>query len=77
MLKRCLDDFTGNNIDVACELIESAGAFMLRQQATLPRMHNMLTVRALVGHCRPQSFPTCSLLRKAHGDMLRKSSQSD
>ena len=44
-LKRCVDDFTGLNIDVACELAEAAGAFLIRQPATAPRMDKLLTVR--------------------------------
>lgn len=48
-LKRCLDDFTGHNIDTACELVVAAGAFMMRQAETRERMESMLGVRA--AHC--------------------------
>lgn len=45
-LKRCLDDFTGHNIDTACELVVAAGAFMMRQAETHERMESMLGVCA-------------------------------
>lgn len=45
-LKRCLDDFTGHNIDTACELVVAAGAFMMRQSETHERMESMLGVRS-------------------------------
>jgi hypothetical protein len=49
-LKRCLDDFTGETIDMVCELLEGAGAFFLRQAATAARMENILTVRSLMAN---------------------------
>jgi hypothetical protein len=55
-LKRCLDDFNGHNIDIACELVEGAGAFMIRQAATAPRMEKFLDVRRRATTC----VPACS-----------------
>ena len=37
-LKRCLDDFTGYNIDVACCLLESCGRYLYRLKHTNSRM---------------------------------------
>lgn len=33
-LERCIEDFTGNNVDVACALLESCGRFLYRTQHT-------------------------------------------
>lgn len=41
-LRRCLDDFTGNNVDVACCLLESAGRFLHRMQHTCARIEALL-----------------------------------
>jgi hypothetical protein len=44
-LNRCMDEFSGQNIEIACEMVEIAGAFMLRQAETAPRMEHVLNVR--------------------------------
>jgi hypothetical protein len=49
-LKWCLDEFSGQNIDIACEMVENAGAFMLRQEETAPRMQHALNVRINVNY---------------------------
>jgi len=37
-MKRCLEDFTGSNVDVACCLLESAGRFLYRTKYTNARV---------------------------------------
>jgi regulator of nonsense transcripts 2 len=37
-LKRCLEDFTGNNVDVACCLLESSGRYLYRTPHTSARL---------------------------------------
>ena len=41
-LRRCLDDFTGYNIDVACCLLESCGRYLYRSPHTRSRMSSLL-----------------------------------
>jgi regulator of nonsense transcripts 2 len=37
-IKRCLEDFTGSNVDVACCLLESCGRFLYRKNITSARL---------------------------------------
>ena len=37
-LRRCLDDFTGGNVDVACCLLESCGRYLYRLPHTNPKL---------------------------------------
>lgn len=41
-LRRCLDDFTGSNVDVACCLLESCGRFLYRLPHTNPRLSALM-----------------------------------
>lgn len=41
-LRRCLDDFTGNNVDVACVLLESCGRFLYRLPHTGPLVEKFM-----------------------------------
>lgn len=42
ILKVCLDDFTGSNIDNICTLLESCGRYLLKSEATREKMAAML-----------------------------------
>jgi len=41
-LKRCLEDFTGNNVDVTCCLLESCGRFLFRLKHTSGRIATLM-----------------------------------
>lgn len=40
--RRCLDDFTGSNVDVACCLLESSGKFLFRLQHTNAKLAGLM-----------------------------------
>jgi regulator of nonsense transcripts 2 len=41
-LKRCIEDFTGSNVDVACTLLESSGRFLFRLPHTSARIGDLM-----------------------------------
>ena len=41
-IRRCLDDFTGGNVDVACCLLETCGRFLYRMQHTSSRVSDIM-----------------------------------
>lgn len=41
-IRRCLDDFTGGNVDVACSLLESCGRFLYRMKHTNPKLTSLM-----------------------------------
>jgi regulator of nonsense transcripts 2 len=41
-LRRCLDDLTGGNVDVACTLLESCGRYLHRLPHTNPKLCNLM-----------------------------------
>mmetsp|Transcript_36545 Transcript_36545/g.41100 ORF Transcript_36545/g.41100 Transcript_36545/m.41100 type:complete len:1502 (+) Transcript_36545:86-4591(+) len=41
-LRRCMDDFTGGNVDVACCLLESCGRYLYRLPHTKDKLNNIM-----------------------------------
>jgi len=41
-LRRCIDDFTGSNVDVACCLLESSGRFLYRLKHTSGKISQLM-----------------------------------
>lgn len=41
-LRRCMDDFTGGNVDVACCLLESCGRYLYRLPHTNKKLNNIM-----------------------------------
>ena len=41
-LRRCMDDFTGGNVDVACCLLESCGRYLYRLPHTTKKLSNIM-----------------------------------
>jgi regulator of nonsense transcripts 2 len=41
-LRRCMDDFTGGNVDVACCLLESCGRYLYRLPHTQGKLNNIM-----------------------------------
>lgn len=44
VLKMCLDDFTGSNVDNVANLLESCGRFLLRNEETSERAKAMVSL---------------------------------
>lgn len=42
VLKVCIDDFSGSNLDNLCTLLETCGRFLLRTESTREKMAAML-----------------------------------
>jgi regulator of nonsense transcripts 2 len=43
-LRRCMDDFTGGNVDVACCLLESCGRYLYRLPHTNKKLSNIMEI---------------------------------
>jgi regulator of nonsense transcripts 2 len=41
-IRRCLDDFTGYNIDIACCILESCGRYLRRTKITAPKLAGLM-----------------------------------
>jgi len=41
-LRRCLDDFTGSNVDIACCLLETSGRFLYRLKHTSKKVSDLM-----------------------------------
>ena len=41
-LRRCLDDFTGSNVDVGCALLESCGRYLFMLKHTTSRVNTLM-----------------------------------
>jgi len=41
-MHRCLEDFTGSNVDIACCLMESSGRFLFRLQHTTKKVSELM-----------------------------------
>ena len=54
-LKRCLEDFTGFNIDVACCLLESCGRFLSRTNHTHGRISELMDTMMRIKKARVRS----------------------
>lgn len=55
-IRRCLDDFTGGNVDVACCVLESCGRYLYRLKHTNDKLTNLMDAmmrlsKAKVTHC--------------------------
>lgn len=51
-LRRCLDDFTGNNVDVACCLLETCGRFLHRLPHTTARVQALMDAMTNLGKAK-------------------------
>ncbi|CAJ1949289.1 unnamed protein product [Cylindrotheca closterium] len=43
-LRRCLDDFTGGNVDVSCCILESCGRYLFRLKHTNKKLANLMEI---------------------------------
>uniref|UniRef100_A0A7S4UWP3 MIF4G domain-containing protein n=1 Tax=Ditylum brightwellii TaxID=49249 RepID=A0A7S4UWP3_9STRA len=64
-LKRCLDDFTGFNIDVACCLLESCGRYLYRMKHTKQRLSNLLDTMMRIRQAKNLDERSVALINSA------------
>ena len=51
-LRRCLDDFTGGNVDVACCVLESCGRYLYRLPHTNPKISGLMETMVRIGKAK-------------------------
>jgi hypothetical protein len=61
-LKRCTDDFSGANIDVACCLLESCGRFLYRTKHTKDRLSRLLDTMTRIRKAKVRNAAPCRIL---------------
>lgn len=57
-LRRCLDDFTGGNVDVACCLLEACGRYLYRLQHTNPKLTLLMEAMMRLSKAKVRLFPS-------------------
>lgn len=55
-LRRCLDDFTGGNVDVACCILESCGRYLFRLKHTNKRVTNLMEIMMRLSKAKVRSI---------------------
>jgi regulator of nonsense transcripts 2 len=58
-LRRCLDDFTGGNVDVACSLLESCGRYLYRLPFTTQKMTNIMDTMVRLSKAKVLTLSPC------------------
>ncbi|KAL7574238.1 hypothetical protein ACA910_012493 [Epithemia clementina (nom. ined.)] len=51
-MRRCLDDFTGSNVDIACCLLEAGGRFLYKLKHTNPKITGIMEAMARLGKAK-------------------------
>lgn len=64
-LRRCLDDFSGYNVDVACCLLESCGRYLHRTKHTSAKLANLMDTMARIRKARNFDERTIALINSA------------
>jgi len=64
-LKRCTDDFSGVNIDVACCLLESCGRFLFRTKHTKARLSKIIDTMMRIRKAKNFDERTVAMLQSA------------
>lgn len=64
-LQRCVQDFTGHNIDVACCLLESCGRFLHRSKHTAPKLNDIREKIMRIRKARHFDERTIELIKSA------------
>ena len=55
-LRRCLDDFTGGNVDVACCVLESCGRYLYRMKHTNKKLTNLMDTMMRLSKAKVSRF---------------------
>ena len=64
-IKRCLEDFTGSNVDIACILLESAGRFLFRLKHTSSRISDLMETMTRLSKAKNLDERLQSLIKAA------------
>ncbi|KAL3919395.1 MAG: hypothetical protein SGILL_003776, partial [Bacillariaceae sp.] len=64
-LRRCLDDFTGGNVDVACSLLESCGRYLYRLPHTNGKVTNIMEIMVRLSKAKRLDERSLALLNTA------------
>ncbi|KAL3922487.1 MAG: hypothetical protein SGILL_002183 [Bacillariaceae sp.] len=64
-LRRCLDDFTGGNVDVACSLLESCGRYLYRLPHTNKKLTNIMDTMVRLSKAKRLDERSLALLNSA------------
>lgn len=55
-IRRCLDDFTGANVDVACALLESCGRYLYRLNHTNASVVSLMETMTRLGKAKVRTY---------------------
>jgi len=64
-LRRCLEDFNGYNVDVACSLLESCGRYLHRTKHTASKLTTLMDTMARIRKARNFDERTIALINSA------------
>ena len=64
-LRRCFDDFSGYNIDVACALLESCGRYLYKSSHTRSRMSSLLDTMMRIKKAKNLDERSISIINSA------------
>lgn len=64
-MRRCLDDFTGNNVDIACSLMESCGRFLFKLKPTSTKVTGLMEAMNRLGKAKNLDERQGSLIKAA------------
>mmetsp|Transcript_4069 Transcript_4069/g.11665 ORF Transcript_4069/g.11665 Transcript_4069/m.11665 type:complete len:1521 (-) Transcript_4069:397-4959(-) len=64
-LRRCMDDFTGGNVDVACCLLESCGRYLYRLPHTNKKLNNIMETMLRLSKAKRLEERSLALIKTA------------
>jgi len=65
-MQRCIEDFTGNNVDVACVLLESCGRFLYRMKHTTKKLSTLMETMTRLSKAKVSIRLEITLSRSEH-----------
>jgi regulator of nonsense transcripts 2 len=69
-LRRCLDDFTGGNVDVACCILESCGRYLFRLKHTNAKLTTLMDTMMRLSKVKVSMLAVLSLCFEMISDVL-------
>jgi regulator of nonsense transcripts 2 len=67
-LERCIEDFTGNNVEIACSILESCGRYMYRLKHTHGKVTALMETMSRLSKAKASDFvclPRCGVIHGA------------
>eukprot|EP00536_Pseudo-nitzschia_multiseries_P006253 jgi/Psemu1/192605/e_gw1.130.109.1 len=64
-LRRCMDDFTGGNVDIACCLLESCGRYLYRLPHTNKKLNNIMETMLRLSKAKRLEERSLALIKTA------------